>query len=89
MFNATLDSVGSKLEQTETAVLAAIGELTGISGLTWHSMAGKAFIERSTALAQQLNAMLGEIRGTQAQLISARNELEDLERQIMQLQLAG
>lgn len=89
MFNATLDSVGTKLAETEAAVTSAIRELTAISGLTWQTVAGKAFTERSGELAQELHRMLAAIGTTRAQLVAAMNDLAELEEQIMQHQLAG
>lgn len=89
MFNATLDSVGTKLAETETAVTSAIRELTAISGLTWQTVAGKEFTQRSGELAEELRRMLLAIAATRDQLVSAMNDLAVLEEQIMQYQLAG
>lgn len=87
MFNATLDSVGIRLAQTDAAVTTAIAELTEFGSLTWQTMAGKEFRQRATDLAERLNGLRSEIAETQEQLIAAMLALAELEEQIIARQL--
>lgn len=88
MFNATLDTVAIRLGQTQDAVSTALSELTEISGLTWQTVAGREFTERTTELAEMLQRLREQIGTTHTQLLAATRALAELEEEII-AQLAG
>lgn len=89
MFTASLDSVGGTLAEARAAADRAGRQLAAIGALTWHSPAGEAFAERSGQLARLLGQVSERLAATEAQLADARIELDLLEDQILQLDIAG
>ncbi|MGV2854777.1 hypothetical protein ACNPON_07750 [Glutamicibacter sp. AGC13] len=89
MFQATLLTVASQLDDAQKTTKFAIAQLGSIRALTWNSKAGKAFLDNVEELSQRLEMLNGELNNAEEYLGVAMREIQNLEAQIMNQRLAS
>ena len=89
MFQATLDTVAYQLIDAKKTTRHAIAELSTITGLTWQSHAGRAFVEQVDQLSIRLQRLTMVLSDAEHYLAAARKEIAVLEAQMNAQRLAG
>ncbi|HCJ55650.1 MAG TPA: hypothetical protein DHV61_13955 [Glutamicibacter sp.] len=89
MFQATLLSVASQLDDAQKTTKFAIAQLGSISTLTWNSKVGKAFLDNVNELSERLEMLTGELSNAEEYLGIAMREIQNLEAQIMDQRMAS
>ena len=89
MFQATLLSVASQLDDAQKTTKFAIAQLGSIRTLTWNSKVGKAFLDNVNELSERLEMLTGELCKAEEYLGIAMREIQNLEAQIMDQRMAS
>lgn len=89
MFQATLLSVASQLDDAQKTTKFAIAQLGSIRTLTWNSKVGKAFLDNVNELSERLEMLTGELFNAEEYLGIAMREIQNLEAQIMDQRMAS
>ena len=89
MFQATLLTVASQLDDARKTTQFAIAQLGSIHLLTWNSKAGKAFLENVDQLSRRLEMLNSELGDAEEYVGVAMREIQNLEAQIMNQRMAS
>lgn len=89
MFQETLLSVASQLDDAQKTTKFAIAQLGSIRTLTWNSKVGKAFLDNVNQLSERLEMLTGELSNAEEYLGIAMREIQNLEAQIMDQRMAS
>ena len=89
MFQATLLSVASQLDDAQKTTKFAIAQLGSIRTLTWNSKVGKAFLDNVNELSERLEMLADELSNAEEYLGIAMREIQNLEAQIMDQRMAS
>ncbi|UTM46127.1 MULTISPECIES: hypothetical protein [Glutamicibacter] len=89
MFQATLLTVASQLDDARKTTQFAIAQLGSIHSLTWNSKAGKAFLENVDELSRRLEMLNSELGDAEEYVGVAMREIQNLEAQIMNQRMAS